>query len=253
MFCSHCGSPMSDSARFCPVCGAPREDAPASPQQPQQPVQQYQPQQPQYQQPQYQYQPQAPAAVAVKPKKRFAPWKLIVILAAVAVIAAAVVLLIHFNVFKSDETLIRERIQALEDAYNQADMDGVMDCFDESTRAAAEMMMGAADGIFSNATGLDLGLGDLAQAGGVLLDGHNFKIHIDGIKQDGDTAIVTITLEVNLLGFSNSEQTQLPMIKVKGDWFIGGILENAEKESGVDFGDLDLGDLDLGGLADAFS
>ena len=38
MFCEHCGSPILDGAKFCPVCGAPVSSEPAAPQSPPQPV-----------------------------------------------------------------------------------------------------------------------------------------------------------------------------------------------------------------------
>lgn len=74
-FCSKCGANLPDGARFCNVCGAPQNPAPA--QTYQQPYQQPQPYQqaPQYQQPQYfqqapPVQPYQPAPQAQRPPRK---------------------------------------------------------------------------------------------------------------------------------------------------------------------------------------
>ena len=74
-FCSKCGANLPDGARFCNVCGAPQNNAPAQPYQ--QPYQQPQPYQqaPPYQQPQYFQQAPPVQAYQQAPPARKAPKK----------------------------------------------------------------------------------------------------------------------------------------------------------------------------------
>ena len=238
-FCSNCGKPVDDTIRFCPSCGAPQQPvsqqpyqqpAPQQPyQQPQQPAPQQpyqQPQQPTYQQPAYQ-QPVAPSGypvgAAVKKAGGFAKhlkW----ILPVVAFVVAAVVSFLIFgtNLFKSDETLIRERIQAYEDACNDGDMDAMLDCMDSETKALMEGTMGFMDGLFQEGSGMDFGMSDMFGFAGAM--GDFFKVEITNIAIEGNYATVSVIMSADMYGYSEeTEETELPMVKEGGDWYIGGM------------------------------
>ena len=226
-FCSNCGKPVDDTIRFCPSCGAPQQPVSQQPYQqpaPQQPYQQ--PQQPTYQQPAYQ-QPVAPSGypvgAAVKKAGGFAKhlkW----ILPVVAFVVAAVVSFLIFgtNLFKSDETLIRERIQAYEDASNDGDMDAMLDCMDSETKALMEGTMDLMDGLFQEGSGMDFGMSDMFGFAGAM--GDFFKVEITNIEIEGNYATVSVIMSADMYGYSEeTEETELPMVKEGGDWYIGGM------------------------------
>ena len=236
MFCMRCGSMLREGAAFCEICGNPQTTQPQQPmyqepvsQQPvyQQPVSQ-QPiyQQPMYQQPMYQppvrRQPGSAAGTAVKAAKggkSLVGW----ILAAVALVSVMVLVVVLLNsgsLFKSDEDLIRERIEALETAYNNTDWDGVMECMDESTQAMMDMVMGFADGLLSDSIGFDIAMSDLFAIGGLALDGDYCQIEVLDIQIDGDTAMVTVRMTMDMYEYSDSQEAMLPMVKEGGDWYI---------------------------------
>ncbi|MBO5953735.1 MAG: zinc ribbon domain-containing protein [Oscillospiraceae bacterium] len=217
-FCTKCGKPLADDARFCGSCGS--EERPV-----QQPAQQptHQPQQPVSQPVAAGNVAAAVADTAVKAAKggSFLKW-----VAVLAVIAAAVFAVNHFNLlnlFKSDETLIRERIEALEDAYNDGDWDGMMECLDGPTQAIMEMTMDFADGLISGVGGFDVSMRDMFSLGGLLLPGDNFRLEIKDINIDGDHAIVTVVMYAELNDIKESEEAELPMVKEDNDWYIGGL------------------------------
>lgn len=213
-FCGKCGTQLPEGAAFCVGCGAPQGAAP----QPQQPAAQEAPQE--YSQ---------PAAPSVEPVKEvvkgaagIGKW---IALATVALVVVAAVILVAMNwdnIFKSDETLIRERIQAYEEACENGDYEGMLDCMDPGTRALMESSMGLMDGILSDSSGLGIGMTDMFGFASML--GDFLTIEIKDIQIDGDTAMVKIVMKVSIFGMTQSaEETELPMVKEGGDWYIGGV------------------------------
>lgn len=140
--------------------------------------------------------------------------------ALVTVVILVVVILNATNAFKSDEDLIRERIEALETAYNNTDWDGVMDCMDESTRAMMDMVMGFADGLLSDSIGFDIAMSDMFAMSGLALDGDYCQIEVLDIQINGDTAMVTVRMSMEMYGYSDAQEAALPMVKEGGDWYI---------------------------------
>lgn len=195
----------------------------------QQPVQQPAYQQPAYQQPVYQQSagPQAASAgngvaTAVKAAKGGASvvkW----IIAAVLVIGAAAFVVIQFdllNLFKSDEDLIRERVEAFEAAYNNTDWDAMLDCMDTPTRAMMETVMSFADGMMSEAIGFEMGMSDLFAMSGLVLDGDFCQMEVTDIQINGEKAQVTVRMTLDMYDYSESEEMVLPMVKEGNDWYI---------------------------------
>ena len=229
-FCTNCGKPVDDTIRFCPACGAPQQPAPQqpAPQQPapQQPVYQQPYQQPAPQQPVYQ-QPVAPngfpVGEAVKKAGGFAKHLKWILPVAAFVVAAVVSFLIFgTNLFKSDETLIRERIQAYEDACNDGDFEAMLDCMDSETKTLMEGTMGLMDGIFSEGAGMDFGMSDMFGLAGAM--GDFFTVEITNIEIEGEYATVTVIMSADMYGYSEeTEEAALPMVKEGGDWYIGGM------------------------------
>jgi len=129
------------------------------------------------------------------------------------------------NIFKSDETLIRDRIQAYEDACNNGDYEAMLECMDSETQALMEGSMSLMDGLFSEGTGLDIGMSDMFGLAGAM--GDFYDIEIVDIEIDGDYATVTVVMNAEVYDYStSSEEAELPMVKEGSDWYIGG-LENA--------------------------
>lgn len=239
-FCPQCGTPLSDGALFCKSCGARqlRPQAPEAPQnipEPSTPYNMPDPScapQPSYSIPEPSYAPVTPpvqnasvptqfpgtAVKAAKGGASILKWLIPLIAAALAV---ALVFVFLPNLFKSDETLIRERIQALEDAYNDGDYEGILECMDSQTQAMMEATMGMMDGLLGEASGLDMGISDMFGFASML--GDYCTIEITNIEIDGDYATVDIVMSLNLYGYSQSQETQLPMVKEDGDWYIGGM------------------------------
>lgn len=210
-FCPMCGKPVGDGDRFCGSCGSPQR-APAKP---------------------------ANQAAASQAPRHAAParpgftgahhsiprWLIPAIILAAAVAAVVLILTLTGVVGKSDEELIRERIAAFEEAYTSGDYDGMMDCLDSQMQAATEMSMGLMDGLMGEMTGFDLGVGMSDMFGLVGIMGDFADFVIDGIEIDGDNAVVTLTMNMNMYGETMSDQTALPMVKEKGDWYIGGVTD----------------------------
>ena len=204
-FCTKCGKELNAQARFCSNCGSQVTNM-------QQPMPQHSPQ----------VMP-APTAAVQTVAKGSSVWKWVIALIAVTVVIATVVICLNLgNLFKSDETLIRERIQLLEDALNQGDWDGIMDCLDRSGRAAMELTISFSDTLFSEFTGFELNLRDLLALGGIFMEGDEFHLKVTDIRIDGDRATVTVVMSTDMYDLSQSEQYQIPMIKENGNWYVSG-------------------------------
>ena len=124
--------------------------------------------------------------------------------------------------YKSEQ-LIRERIEAFEEAYTSGDYDGMLECMDSEMQSITEMSMGLMDGLMGEVAGFDFGVSMTDMFGLVGFMGDFADFTVEDINITGDTAIVTVTLTMNMYGETSSEVTELPMVKEKGDWYIGGV------------------------------
>ena len=126
-------------------------------------------------------------------------------------------------VFKSDQELIEDRMNAFLKAYNSGDLDAVLECLDAKARNTYKSAMGIGTGLlgltgfstsFSNLFGLSIGL---IQGGDALrLENMEIKINSDSY------AIVKATMYYQDLEQSYSEDVRIKLIKEDGDWFICG-------------------------------
>lgn len=222
-FCTKCGAPLGENDRFCGKCGSPKS------MQQQQGFQQSAYQQPLYQQPFNQpYPPQAVPSYVAAPAKtvssfgKIAKWLIPLISVLVVAGVALFIFMYYGNVFKSDEELIRERIQAYEDACNDGDYEAMLDCMDSQTQALMEATMGFMDGLFAEGTGMDFGMTDMFWLAGLM--GDYCHIEIKNIAINGEYATVTVVMSTDVYGHkSSTEEAELPMVKEDGDWYIGGL------------------------------
>lgn len=219
-FCSMCGKPVSDTAAFCGNCGAPQRGRKPAPPKAPSPAPRTPGPTP------YAPNPAAYAAPVAKAGGNMLKW----LIPLIALGAAAIVVVIVIvsggditNIGKSDEQLIRERIAAFEEAYTSGDYDGMLECMDSEMQSITEMSMGLMDGLMGEVAGFDLGVSMTDMFGLVGFMGDFADFVIEDIEINGDTAIVTLTMTMNMYGESSSEVTELPMIKEKGDWYIGGV------------------------------
>ena len=164
------------------------------------------------------------AAKAAKGGASAAKW--IFSLLAVVMMVVVVVVVVNGGGFtpKTDEELIRERIEAFEQAYNDGDYDGILDCLDSGMRAATEISMGLMDNLMGEMIGFDIGMSDMFGLAGLM--GDFCEIEIKNIAISGDTATVDIVMNLNMYGESASEATTLPMVKQGRKWLIGGGIED---------------------------
>ncbi|MBQ3088821.1 MAG: hypothetical protein IJC36_04215 [Clostridia bacterium] len=217
-FCPKCGTPFNDTALFCAQCGTPKPNSqPTAQSNSDNFVQQNSaPNQPASD---FNTTPIKAAGKFSKIAKWLIPLCVVVVVAVIAVFAGL------GNIFKSDETLIRERIQAYEDACNNGDYEAMLECMDTETQALMEGTMSMMDGLFSEGTGLDIGMSDMFGMAGAMGDFCN--IEIENIEIDGEYATVTVVMSADVYGNSAStEEAELPMVKEGSDWYIGG-LENS--------------------------
>ena len=138
----------------------------------------------------------------------------------IGVVAFVVIQFDLLNIFKSDEDLIRERVEEFEDAYNNTDWDAMLDCMDGATRAMMEMAMSFADGLMSEAAGFDMSMSDMFAMSGLMLEGDFCDMEVTNIQIDGDKANVTVRMTMEMYGYSESEEMVLPMVKEGTDWYI---------------------------------
>lgn len=132
---------------------------------------------------------------------------------------------------KSDEQLIRERIESFVVAFNAADFEALAECLDTRNRNTLQSVFSFADSVggalFKNITGvgLDISLNDIfglamGYAGDVTL----IEIDVNEISVESDkkaTASVTMTSDIDPNPFENVEA--LILVKEKNDWFIKDI------------------------------
>ena len=228
-FCCKCGTVLPNGSVFCNVCGARQAVQPfqgpeqTQYQQPYQ-TQSYHPQQPQQFQPYQTSMGQVATSVAKKGVSTGSKWLIATLIAALLI--GSIVIVFCFtdlgNIFKSDDQLIRERIQAYEDACNNGDYEGMLDCMDSATRSVMDASMGLLDGFFSEGTGLGIGMTDLFGFAGLM--GDYCDIQIIDITIDGNYAVVNIIMTMEIYGAEQqSTEAALPMVKENGNWYIGGV------------------------------
>ena len=211
MFCSNCGSPITQGSVFCGNCGtklgseyneAPTPQNTAST--------------PSYTQPTAPIAPSYGASVA----------------ALALLLAASFVFLFFFtNIFKSDEDLIRERIEEFVSSYNNGDMEAVMDCFDQRTKSIMGATVGIGEALIGGAAGFDISMSDMFGLGAGLNEGDMMKIsNIQFTVPEGAERVsvnAEITMSISFMGQSQSQSSpvQFEMVKEDGDWFIANMVQ----------------------------
>lgn len=245
-FCHMCGAELPQGAAFCGNCGARQESNTPTPQT----AAQYAPT------------PQAaPAytgayapAPAPAPKKKRIFLKIIIVLLVLAIAAAAALVVIKYTGIEipgvdlsgieipvidsiagtsrkdmTDEELITDRIKKFEKAFTSGKFEKMLDCMDPAMRAATQASMDEMNAELAGAEGMPFGVDSMF--GLVKFMGDFYDIIINDIQITGDRAIVYCTMNMDFMGETSSEEIEMPMIKIDGDWYLGG----SDDSEGFDF------------------
>ncbi len=123
--------------------------------------------------------------------------------------------------FKSDEDLIRERIESFESDYNSGDFEAVLENFDARTRNALSAvfnMVGFSADIGN--LGFSADYGDLFAIGTATAMGNGLHFEIVSIEIVGDKATAHVILHDNTQASGGSEPGTFELVKEDNDWFI---------------------------------
>ncbi len=129
----------------------------------------------------------------------------------------------------TDEYLIRECVETFLTAYNEGDMDAVLECLDAKSRNAMEAMLNLLGGIAGSYAGFDIDLKDLFSLGVSTVDGDFMLLDIISIEMRGSSEAV-VTTSMSLPGGMNDEKIYFITIYEKGKWCISDI---TDKKGGV--------------------
>lgn len=120
---------------------------------------------------------------------------------------------------KSDEDMIRGRVESFVTSFNAGDLEGIIECLDSRTRTQFKSVMGLTESIggalFEGFTGvgLDISIADLFGVGMAFAD--DATLHLDEVTEitiSGDNARADVVI--------NGDKGHFTMVKEKGDWFI---------------------------------
>ena len=118
---------------------------------------------------------------------------------------------------KTDEEKIEARINEFITAYNDGDMDAVLQCLDATTRNAFQALLNLMGGFVGSQAGFDIDLSDLFSLGVSTAEGDFMELEIRSIAMlDSSNAIATTFMDLN-----GAESTiYFIMVYEKGGWYI---------------------------------
>lgn len=236
-FCHMCGSELPQGSAFCGSCGARQEtSAPVS-----------------------NHQPAAPAynrtyAPAPAPKKRRPFLKFLLILLIIVIVAAAGLIVIKYTGIQipgvgtygidipvignvggkpkaemTDEEMITDLIQRFEKAFTSGKQEKMLDCMDPAMRAATEASIEEMNAELAESINLPIKVDNVFGLAKLL--GDFCDIIINDIQITGDRAVVYATMNMNFMGDTSTEETEMSLIKIDGEWYLGG----SDDPEGFDF------------------
>lgn len=126
---------------------------------------------------------------------------------------------------KTDEELIRGRIDTFVTVYNDGDFEGVLECFDAKTRNTLQATFNVLGGLVGGLTGFSFDLGDLFTLGIAMMDGEVLAIEVDEISIDSDSAVVSAKMGYADIGQESVEVVYIMLVKEGEDWFIQDITD----------------------------
>lgn len=123
----------------------------------------------------------------------------------------------------TDEKLIEERISQFVTAYNNGDMETVLECLDTKARNAFQALLNVLSGLAENATGYSIDLSDLFSLGVSMVSGDIIKVEIIEIAIS-NSAKATVTATMNLKN-TESKTAYFSMTYENDNWYIGDITD----------------------------
>lgn len=120
---------------------------------------------------------------------------------------------------KSDEVLIKERVDQLLFAFNSGDMEGVLNCYDAKTRNANKALLGLGNKLLGD--NMDLS-GLFSLVVGFASEGEMLRMEDVQITVNAKGTKATVKAKLYYSDIENEQETllQLTMVKEDGDWFI---------------------------------
>ncbi|MBQ8685277.1 MAG: hypothetical protein IJ514_03795 [Clostridia bacterium] len=128
---------------------------------------------------------------------------------------------------KTDEELIRERIDTFTTAFNDGDFEGVLDCFDAKTRNTLRASFNVMGGLFGGLTGFSFDLSDLFTLGVAMTDGEVLAIEISEVSVSGAQAVAKGQMGYADIGQSSVEAVYVILVKEEDGWFIQDMTDEA--------------------------
>lgn len=129
-----------------------------------------------------------------------------------------------FDMFKSDEDLIHERVDAFFFALNSGDMEAAFECMDAKSRNTYQAMINLTEGIMGSLIGFDLPMADLFALTIGTSSGDFMSAQVHKIEVTSETtATVTLTMNISDDRMDLDETVEyvpMEMIKEQGDWYI---------------------------------
>jgi len=128
-----------------------------------------------------------------------------------------------FTPQKTDEELIRERVDTFLTAYNDGDMEEVLNCLDAKTKNTFNALLNVMGGLAGGLTGFNFDLRDLFSLGVAVMDGYSLRFDISGVEINGSKAVATATMNTSPTELST---VYISLIYENDAWYIQDISDN---------------------------
>ena len=140
----------------------------------------------------------------------------IALLATIVVLLVLLFLMCFLN--PSDEKIIEDRIETFLTAYNQGDLDTVLDCFDTKSRNTLKPMLNLFGGFVGSLAGFSINISDLFSLGVNIRNEDCMYIKITDVEISNDkTALVTAVFS---LEGDEARTIYFDMLYEKDGWYI---------------------------------
>lgn len=129
----------------------------------------------------------------------------------------------------TNEELITERIETFLTAYNDGDMEVVLECLDAKTRNAFQAMLNILGGLAGSAAGFNIDLSDLFSLGVSTTSGDFMELEITDITVI-DSTNATATTKMFLTG-SGAQIIYFEMVYENNGWYIHDMADEQTKDT----------------------
>ncbi|MDO4731244.1 MAG: zinc-ribbon domain-containing protein [Clostridia bacterium] len=184
MYCERCGSPNVDGSVFCAACGSPMN---------QQPIQQ----------------------VVEKRKNK---WPLLIVSIVLLVSLIAGMVFVVFSITANGDQGVKECLSNFETCYNNSDIDGLIECFNDDTQDVVNAAVGLSSEFFGVDTSKIL---SIVLGFGTEISGYkNLNIEVENITKETKTSAIADTT----FDFGDKQfEISLSLTKENGKWYISGL------------------------------